>query len=90
MPFSVDKNNTDATYRFTYQTNDEIEYSRFKNMLGSEKIYYRIKTNDIDTLVEVALKSKYELTGKDYVFDVEFILLNDENGYMSNESLNRV
>jgi hypothetical protein len=90
MPFSVDKNNTDATYRFTYQTNDEIEYSRFKNMLGSEKIYYRIKTNDIDTLVEVALKSKYELTGKDYVFDVEFILLNDENGYMSYESLNRV
>lgn len=76
---TVEENNTEATYSLTYRTSNKEEYRRLRDMVESERIYYRLTDkNNIGQYIwaEVQASFKYELTGTDYTLGIEFTFLN--------------
>lgn len=92
--FTVEKNINNVEYTLTYATNIKEDYFSFKDMLNSDKIYYRLRNNNnvnYDNYTEVLTSIEYEYNdGLDYTITLKMKFLNNENNYINLNNFNRV
>jgi hypothetical protein len=77
---TVESNDTTAKYRLQYRTSNKQEYQRLRDLVESEKIYYRLydRENAPGQYIwaEISATFSYDYSGIDYTLDIEFEFLN--------------